>query len=171
MRDAFILGEKSRCARFFRKKKQRCGIFFLREYLLKRMYNDIRNVCICNLGAKIVNLCENTTSHCKRRLSTVSIDKKSTAAKCSGILVIQFSYIITYGTNQHLSEYDTQIWAVMYTNICRCSVRRSRWPNIAFLKHSSKPWQKTGCHVLQLLKYLSAYYEFTAKILKMTIGL
>ena len=92
---------------FFFGKKAEMRDFFLREYLLKRMYNDIRNVCICNLEAKIVNLCENTTSHCKRRLSTV--DKKSTAAKCSGILVIQFSYIITYGTNQHLSEYDTQI--------------------------------------------------------------
>ena len=90
---------------FFSEKKQRCGIFFLREYLLKRMYNDISNVCICNFEAKIVNLCENTTSHCKIRLSTVSIDKKSTAAKCSGILVIQFSYIITYGTNQHLHAF------------------------------------------------------------------
>ena len=37
-------------------------------------------------------------------ITKVSLDKKSTAAKYHG----DISYIITYGTTQHLSEYDIQ---------------------------------------------------------------
>ena len=122
---------------------------------------------------KLQNLCENTTSHCKRRLSKVSIDKKSNAAKYYGVLVFLFSYIITYQPTSMGIRYSEM--SSMATKIYRCLVektlRKSWWPHITFLKYSSKPWQKKLSYpVFQLLKYLASYYEFIAQFLKMTIG-